>query len=266
MDVVDAAAVNSPLVQQPYPPSRAGTEFTAFSLAVAALQELFAAVDPLAAVPCDPAFKEEVVRDARAFLGTAPGRDGMDERHLLWMRRLAPVVRLPRGLPIVDWGGGYGLDALLLAACGHEVVLRETHLSALAVFGFLAERIAQVVGPLSTHSVRAGEAEVPPLGPVQAILLHEAARGRVGDSELIATCYSSLPVNGQLFLSDRNLVIPRRKGLRGRTWRRLAEKAGFLFVREHYHCAARSGWREMLEVMPGLRHLAASHVTLHFAK
>ena len=263
MDVVDAAALNSPLVQYPFPPSRAATDFKAFSLAVAALQELFAATDPLATVPCDPAYKEAVVRDARAFLGITRK---MEERHLAWMRRLEPVMRLPRGLPIVDWGGGYGLDALLLAACGHEMILRETHLSALAVFGFLAERVGHVVGPLSTHSVRAGETEVPPLGPVQAILLHEGARGTVDDEALLASCHAMLPVNGQLFLSDRNVAIPRLKGLRARTWRRLAEKAGFLFVREHYHCAARSKWRELVEVLPGLRHLAASHITLHFAK
>lgn len=262
MDVVDAAASNSPLVRQPFPPSRAGTDFTAFSLAVAALQEVFAASDPLALVPCDPDYKEQVVRDARTFLGAK----GIEERHLLWMRRLAPIARLPRGLPIVDWGGGYGLDALVIAACGHEVILRETRLSALAVFGFLAERLAQVTGPLATHSVLADQVAQPPLGPVQAILLHAAARETVDDEALLVNCLAALPVNGQLFLSDRNVAIPRPKRLRARTWRRLAEKAGFLFVREHYHCAARSKWREILEVMPGLRRIAASHVTLHFAK
>lgn len=263
MEVVDAST--SPLQPAPIPPrtTRAGMDLTVFAQAVEALQEFFASPDPLAAVPCDPAFKAEVVEDARTFLGTTRG---VQERHLLWLRRLAPVMRLPRGLPIVDRGGGYGLDALALAACGHEVILLEARLSALAVFGFLADHLSTRLGPLATHSVLGDKAEEPPLGPIQAILLHEGARGPLDDAALIAACYGALPMNGQLFLSDRKTGLPRRKGLRIRTWRRLAEKAGFLFVREHYHCAARSRWREIAEVMPGLRHLAASHVTLHFAK
>lgn len=263
MEVVDASA--SQLLSVPVPPrsTRAGMDRVAFEKMVSSLQELFAGADPLDAVPCDPAFKAEVVKDARVFLGASRG---LQDRHLLWMRRLAPVVRLPRGLPIVDRGGGYGLDALALAVCGHDVILHEARLSALAVFGFLADHLSRTVAPLSTRSVLADKAEEPPLGPVQAILLHEGARGRLDDAALLAACHAALPVNGQLFLSDRKVGFPRTKGLRARTWRALAEQAGFLFMREHYHCAARSRWREMAEVMPGLRHLAASHVTLHFAK
>lgn len=243
-----------------------------FERFVAFFRELFRAPDPLAEADCRDSYKEYVPRYYAQLFG--PDVRGPGRRHFLWLRRLSGLLELPAGTRILDLGGGYGMDSIFLASCGHRVTFFEITPHHVAIARHLQQRFEARFGPLDIRPVlglrtdkNAGAvaANAARIGTVDAVMLHEVAHHIEPVEPLFATCAAVLPPGGGLFLLEPNwfsalvqvhfLRVRRFTTVEQRIdedtgqpylygnenirppqrWRRLVEPAGFELVKQAYH-------------------------------
>lgn len=274
-----------------------------FERFVAFFCDVFNEPQPLKDVPCRDSYKEYV---PRYYRGTFTGvRGGLNRKHLKWFRRLAPVLSLPEGSTVVDWGGGYGLDSIFLAACGYKVVFYEITLNHIAICEHLKMRFEASLGqPLDIRCILADAAGDEPFGEVDAIILDEVAHHIEPVEDLFAKAARLLKPGRALFLLEPNFWNPVTQAyflkVRGfktvltltdettgkpylygnehirpsHVWSRLARKNGFHLVATEAVVPwglrrvrdMHSRLRALAERAPGVRHLLASHLTFVFIR
>lgn len=287
---------------QSAPTSTPATDLATFTRFVGFFSELFARPGLLDGVPCRDSFKEYVPKYyARTF-----GRRfrGLDRRHLKWFRRLEAVRAMPRGSRLVDFGGGYGMDAIFLAALGYDVVHYEITLSHIAIATFFRQEWETAFGPIQMRSVLATPDGEAMFGPVDAVLFDEVAHHIEPVEAAFRKAAELLTPGGRIVLMEPNFlslptqlyfyrvrgfdtVITQTDPLTGRTslygnehirpsfvWTRIARACGFAAAEQDWIIpwGARSATsltsrsRRMLEAIPVVRHLLASHVTYQFVR
>ena len=286
--------------RSPLPPS--DPRFDLFTKFVAFFCDFFSRPEPLADVPCRDSYKEYV---PRYYRGVFTGVRGVNRRHLQWFRRLSPVLSLAPGSTIVDWGGGYGLDSIFLAACGYKVVFYELTLSHIAICEHLKAQFEAETGlTLDLRCILKDGAGDEPFGEVDAVMLDEVAHHVEPVEELFAKARSVLKPGGALFLLEPNFWNPltqayffRVRGFRTvlelvdertgkpylygnehirpvHVWTRISRRAGFHLAateavvpwRMRTARQMRTWWRRAAEHVPGIRHLLASHFTFVFIR
>jgi SAM-dependent methyltransferase len=178
---------------------------------VACYSEVFSRPDPLAEANCRPSYKEYVPRYYSGMYG--PGVSGVGGRHLKWLRRLAPLLSLPEGTRILDYGGGYGMDSIFLAACGYELRFFEITPHHIGVCEYLRSEWEQRWGPISIRPVLAAgagsaaerrHANADAIGPVDVVLLDEVAHHIEPVSQLFELSADVLAPGGSLYLLEPN--------------------------------------------------------------
>lgn len=273
-------------------------EAVRFRRLVAFFCALFSEPNPLASADCRDSFKEYVPRYYRDWFG--PGVEGLTARHLKWFRRLSPVFDLPRGSTVLDFGGGYGMDSIFLASLGYKVTFYEVSNHHIGVAKALAAKYAEQFGPLDITFVHAHRDPLPT--GLDAVLLDEVAHHIEPVEEVFDIAARMLKPGGSLFLLEPNFLSApvqiyffRVRGFKvvglqwdietgevrplGREhirlipdWVARASKFGFQRLHTDYVVPwlirnAQPSWpRRMVEHLPLLRDLAATHVTIHFAK
>ncbi len=252
----------------------------------------------LAHVDCRESNKDFVSKKYRETFG--PGVDGPTPRHVRWYRRMAPLFSLEQGASILDYGGGYGIDAIFLAALGYEVLLYEVTPNQLAIARAFAERFATREGKLAIRYVHAGHDEMP--RALDAVMLKEAAHHIEPVQPAFDNAAAMLKRGGRLFLLEPNFLNPgiqanffRVRGF-NTVERRVDEETGkeFLVGNEHIRTVAGwtrharaagferrtteyfipwpgkaprpSSWQRALDRLPVSRQLLGSHVTVTYAK
>lgn len=224
------------------------------------------------------------------FAKTFTNATGINARHWKWFRRLKPVLALPRGARVLDYGGGYGMDSLFLASCGYDVTLFEVSPHHLAIARRLASELEAVAGPLALRFAQGTPAtDAPPDVVAQdAVLLDEVAHHIEPPARLFARCAAILRPRGSLFLLEPSFWSPLVQGyfwkVRGfETTRAMVDEitgAPYLYGNEHIR--PRHRWTALAESagftlrdtafigalasVPLLRDVASAHVTLRFER
>ncbi len=231
-----------------------------------------------------------------------PRIDPLSPRHLKWYRRLVPLLSLPRGSSILDYGGGYGMDTIFLASLGFEMVFYEITPPHIEIARWFTDRFRSGCGPLSISFVLAGE-EPAPRG-LDAVLLVEVAHHIEPAQRAFDTAAEILRPGGSLFLLEPNFFCPavqaylfKQRGFRTvvtvknkdtgeeyqwgnehirsiPTWTRLAASAGFSLKGAEFvvpwffrgPTPQPSRLRRSLERLPLIRDLLASNVTLEYMR
>jgi SAM-dependent methyltransferase len=228
------------------------------------------------------------------------GVEGPTPQHVRWYRRMAPLFSLPRGSSILDYGGGYGIDAIFLAALGYDVLLYEVTPNQLAIARAFQERFAEREGKLAIRYVHAGHDEMP--RDLDAVMLKEAAHHIEPVQPAFDNAAAMLRRGGYLYLLEPNFLNPgiqatffRVRGFKT-VERRVDDETGqkFLVGNEHIRTVAAwtrharaaglapqaieyyipwpgkaprpSSWQRALDRVPVNRHLLGSHVTMTFTK
>lgn len=269
-----------------------------FQRVVGFLCALFAEPEPFAAADCRDSFKTYARDYYRQWFGASI--EPMCPRHLQWYRRLAPVLALPPGSHVVDFGGGFGIDSLVLASLGHSVTFYELSRHHIGIAKALAERYATRYGPLQIQFVCARKESLP--AGMDAVMLDEVAHHIEPVEEAFDIADRMLKPGGSLFLLEPNfLSLPvqvhfyRVRGFHvvgfqrdietgelrrlGREhirlvcdWAARARKFGFRLVDADYVVPwmmrnPQPNWlRHTAEHLPLVREVFATHVTMHFAK
>lgn len=247
-------------------------------------------------VACNDQVRASVPRHFRRVFGADTGVLAIPQ--FRWFRRLQPLLRLPRGSTILDYGSGYGLDSVFLASRGYSVVLFENTLSQLAVAEHFARRWHTERGAIDFRSILRDRSGFEPFGHVDAVLLDEIAHQVEPVESVFAKCATILERGGRVFLLEPNGSNPRvqayylrRRGLRLTLWRtddatgerilsgnghirlpsvwnRIARRCGFQLERQEHvvpfalssERALRSPLRKVVETTRGLRSLVATDV------
>ena len=224
---------------------------------------------------------------------------GIGPRHLKWWHRLRPLLRtLPRSAVVLDYGGGYGMDSILLAACGYRVVFYEISPHHIAICAHFRDVWEAEMGPVDLRLMLSE-----PDGS-DAILLNEVAHHIEPPQPLFDRCARTLQPGGRLFLLEPNYFNPATQAfffrVRGfktvvhvtdertgmtrphgnenirprRSWNKLAKRAGLepggafpiipYFMRPG--ASPHEPWRMRLEATPLVSALLASHLTLEYVK
>jgi 2-polyprenyl-3-methyl-5-hydroxy-6-metoxy-1,4-benzoquinol methylase len=252
-------------------------------------------------VACTDSFRRYVLHYYRKTFG--PGVASVEARHRKWFRRLRPVLELPRGSTIVDFGGGYGLDSIFLASLGYRVSLYEVTMNHIAIALHFKAAWERAFGPILMDAVLARKTGDEALQNVDAILFDEVAHHIEPVGDAFRKASRMLRPGGQVFLLEPNfLCLPTQvyfynvrgfntvcertdpetgeKYLYGnehiRTlghWNRIARAAGLqvkppTFIVPYGLSAAsmNAGWRSLLERTPLLRLFVSSHITHRFQK
>ena len=228
------------------------------------------------------------------FSQTFTNATGINGRHWRWFARLAPIFALPRGARVLDYGGGYGMDSVFLASCGYAVTLFEVSPHHLAIARRFGEEMAKIAGRFQLEFVQGTPAtDAPPEVPPQdALLLDEVAHHIEPPERLFARCARILRPNGSLFLLEPNFWSPlvqayflKVRGLKT-TVAMTDEITGEPYLYGNEHIRPRTKWiahakgaglslREtrfigptgrILDGIPLVREVAASHLTMRFEK
>jgi SAM-dependent methyltransferase len=254
--------------------------------------------DLLAGVDCRADNKEFVAFKYRKMFG--PGIDGPTPRHLRWYRRMAPVFAVPCGGQVLDYGGGYGIDALFFAALGYRVYLYEITPDHLAIARAFANWYSARFGTLSLAYIEVGRDPEP--RNLEAVMIKEAAHHIEPVQPVFNVAARMLKRGGHLFLLEPNYWNPaiqanffrirgfrtvekRRDSASGHeylvgnehirsisAWRRHATAAGFVlsdvkrFVPWSRPKAKPTSGQQMIEGLPIVRDVVASHLTMHFVR
>ena len=265
---------------------------------VAFLCAMFEDPDPLAAAACRPSFKTYVPNYYRHWFGA--DIEPLTARHLQWFRRLRPVLALPAGSRLLDFGGGFGMDSIFLASLGYRVTFYEVSTHHIAIAKFIAQKYAAQAGPLDIQFVCVRK-DPPPTG-FDAVLLDEVAHHIEPVTDAFDTAARMLKPGGSLFLLEPNfLSLPvqlyffRVRGFKvvglqwdietgevrplGREhirlasdWAAQAGKFGFRLTESSYIVpwlmrSAEPSWlRRVAEQMPVVRAITATHLTMHFVR
>ena len=262
--------------------------------------ELFSRTAALEGLECRSNFKEYVLDYYRDYF--AERIRPLNHKHVKWLRRMELVLRLPVGSRIIDFGGGFGLDSILLASQGYKVVFCEISNNHLAVARFLKNAWEQRFGPIPLTILRADLPETRTIEPADAILFDEVAHHIEPAEHSFLTAAKMVRAGGHLFLLEPNFFSPsvqlfffRSRGFKtvgtriddttgeklvyGNehirplfVWRSIGSKCGFQLLEAHYVVpwflrnkeSLSSRWRLFLECTPGLRNILASHVTSHY--
>ncbi len=249
---------------------------------VAFFCDFFKRPDPLGAVRCLPSYREYVPSYYRKTFVKA---EGVTRRHRALLRRLAPVLALPPGSRVVDYGGGYGLDSLLLAALGFDVVFYEITPNHVAIADFLKAELERELGPLPMRCVLASPDE--DLGTHDAVFCDEVAHHIEPPRLLFDKVATIAP---RLFLLEPSFWNPavqayffRVRGFKTvirnpdgslygwenirppYVWDAHAREAGFERAATHWVFSWKPEWRA-IERVPGLRAAVCPHVTLEYVR
>jgi SAM-dependent methyltransferase len=277
------------------------SDFAVYVLVMRFFCELYSRSEALSRmldkVNCQQSSKNFVSYKYKEIFGDVA--DPPTPRHVRWYRRMMPLLSLPRGAKVLDYGGGYGIDALFLAALGYVVFLYELTPGHLAIARAFTERFAETYGPIAIHPVHAGHDEAP--NDLDAVMIKEAAHHIEPLQPAFDAAARMLRPGGQLFLLEPNFLNPaiqlhffRVRGFKTVTrsvdnlgnvtlsgnerirtvsgWTRHAHAAGFLPCETRYYIpwpgssSDLVNWQNWLEQAPGLRHLLGSHVTIRYMR
>ena len=282
------------------PPATRDERFEVLRQFVRFFCKVFSEKAPLENVACRQSYKDYVPRYYRGLL--PPGLENPTSAHVKWFRRLEPIFSLPSGSSILDYGGGYGVDTIFLAALGYDMTFYEITPHHIAIAKALAARYEAQFGPLKIRFVNARTDPLPQ--NLDAVSLNEVAHHIEPAETAFNMAAKMLRPGGTLFLLEPNFMcLPvqiyflRVRGFTVVTtvkdeetgaefqlgnehirlisdWTAKARRAGFLPGMRTYIIpwAARpdrpeaSPLRRALENMPGARNLLASHVTMQFLK
>lgn len=283
-------------------PETPDPDFEAFGRFIDFFCDAFGRSDLLAGVACEDSFKEYVPRYFSKLFGKGVRR--MDKRHLKWFHRLEPVLRLPRGSTILDFGGGYGVDSIFLASLGYKVIFYEITINHIAICQRFKSLWEEQFAPLQLRSILASREGGEPFGHVDAVLFDEVAHHIEPVEIAFQKCADTLKPGGHVFLMEPNFmslptqayffkvrgfetVLTKRDEETGReylygnehirpsfTWNRIARRAGFELVSEHHvvpyvmesYDSMRGAVRALAEKLPVLRKALSSHITFHYRK
>jgi SAM-dependent methyltransferase len=240
------------------PPHCSPEVVAAFERFVDFYRELFRRPAPLRDAKCRDSYKAYVPKYYRKVFG--PEVRGVGAVHYKWLRRLAPVLSLPRGARIVDIGGGYGFDSILLAALGYDLVFYELSPHHLAVCEHLTQQWQAQFGPLALRTVLRSKGGDPQelarknasaIGQVDAVLLDEVAHHIEPTDELFRFCARVVRPGGRLFLLEPNFWSPvvqavffRVRGFRV-VKELVDEDTGEKYQYGHEHIRTPSTWRKL---------------------
>jgi 2-polyprenyl-3-methyl-5-hydroxy-6-metoxy-1,4-benzoquinol methylase len=262
--------------------------------------DVFSEERPLENVPCRQSYKDYVPRYYRRLL--APGLGNLVPAHVKWFRRLEPIFSLPAGARILDYGGGYGMDSILLAALGYDVTFYEITPHHIAIAQAMAERYSNRFGALKMRFVNAKNEPLPE--GLDAVSLNEVAHHIEPVEMVFKTAARMLKPDGTLFLLEPNFlcapvqlfffrvrgfnvvatVKDRETGAEYQVgnehirlisdWTAKARSAGFVPGPRSFTIPwgtrtigpTPSSMRRALENLPVARNLLASHVTMQFRR
>lgn len=274
--------------------------FAAFERFVSFFKQLFAQPGLLADANCRQSYKGYVVNYYREMFGptSSPG----SPRHVRWYRRLTPLLALPRGSRILDYGGGYGMDSIFLASVGYEVVFYELTPHHIAIARWFADRFGAAFGKLPVRYSLVGVDREP--AGLDAVFADEVAHHIEPAQRVFDDAARMLRAGGHFHLLEPNYLNPMTQAffLKGRgfrtttwridettgkrylygnehirpiwTWNRFAREAGLTLQDIQYVSPWYSGPKldaplsqaHGAERLPLARAIAASHVGLHYAK
>lgn len=238
-------------------------EFRAFSRFVGFFSSVFSArEDPLASVDCGEALRRYVRRYyAKTFGGEATrraGPEGLLPRHYKWLLRLQPLLALPRGSTILDYGGGYGLDSIFLASRGYDVVFYEITAGHVAIAQRFRSLFEESFGALSFRAVLGSGRETAAefsarCGEVDAFLLDEVAHHVEPAAAPFHRAAAVLRPGGRLFLLEPSWFNPltqayffRVRGVKT-TLTLHDEKTGEPFLYGNEHIRPLAAWKAIAE-------------------
>lgn len=196
--------------------SRTFRDLDVFSRFIRFFHGVFSSPGFLDEVACRESHKQYV---PRYFANTFGPRSGLASaengellaRHLKWFRRLEPVLEMPRGSTLVDYGGGYGMDTVFLAGLGYRVVFFEISPHHIAIARHFARLWGDHRGrPLDVRFLlrdrsRAGHDD---FGEVDAFFLDEVAHHIEPAQSLFEIAARALKPGGKLFLLEPNAWSP----------------------------------------------------------
>ena len=253
--------------------------------------------------PCKQSYKDYFFHYYHSLLGRQISE--LKSRHIQWFRKLLPVLTLPPGSSILDFGGGYGMDTLFLASCGYNMVFYEKTPNHIAICRHLKNACEGVIGPLSIKTVLAGDVPNELFGNVDAIVVNEVAHHIEPPSTVFLKAHDLLRESGSLFLVEPNFFNPlvhayffRVRGFRtvlkkvdaasgtvirvgnehirpAMSWNAIAKQSGFYLVDATYSCRFgikegtsenRIVCRRSLELFPVIRQAVSSHITFQYRK
>jgi hypothetical protein len=162
------------LPRHPAPARFTNPDLQAFSEFVAFFREEFARPGFLDLAACGDRVRADVPRKYWRVFG--PLSTHMDARQFGWFRRMEPLLRMPKGSTILEWGGGYGLDSVFLASRGYSTVYFEQTLSQIAVAEYFANRWRAERGPVELRSILRDHTGFEPFGKIDAVLLDQVAQ------------------------------------------------------------------------------------------
>lgn len=178
--------------------------FAAFNQFLAFFKDLFAKPGLLADAGCRQSYKEYVPDYYRDIFG--PGATLDSARHLRWYRRLSPMLALPSGSRILDYGGGYGMDSIFLASVGYQVVFYELTQHHIAIARWFADRFGSAYGKLPIQFCLIG-VDPQPTG-LDAVFADEVAHHIEPPSRVFSAASSMLRPGGHFFLLEPNYLNP----------------------------------------------------------
>ncbi|MDG2149347.1 MAG: methyltransferase domain-containing protein [Planctomycetota bacterium] len=238
--------------------------------------ELLDGPDPLREADCRESYREYVPSHYKHLF--QPGKSGLSNRQLTWLRRLTPLLNLPPGTTILDMGGGYGFDSIFLASCGYEMVFCELTSHHIGVCELLKRRWEQEFGPLDLRCVLArrssGHAErvqatCEAIGKVNAVVLDEVAHHIEPVEDVFSLCASVLPKDGKIFLLEPNFwnfgtqaFFFRRRGFRT-VEPRVDEDTGEAYLYGNEHLRTHGRWKQLAE-QAGFRLCDTSYIVPYF--
>jgi 2-polyprenyl-3-methyl-5-hydroxy-6-metoxy-1,4-benzoquinol methylase len=274
------------------------TAFVAFERFSRGFCELISRPGLLEGAECRQSYKDHVPHYYGHLFG--PRVNPLSSRHLNWYRRLRPLLSLPAGSSILDYGGGYGIDTIFLASLGYKVFFYEITPHHIGVARWFVEQLGEQLGPLSVNFVLGGKDPVP--SELDGVLVKEVAHHIEPVQDVFDAAATMLRPGGHLFLLEPNFLCPvtqlyffRVRGFRTvvrlvneetgeeyewgnehirpiRIWNRFASAAGFNLSSRYFvvpwflrgPTPKPSLFRRGLEQIPLARHLIASHVTLDY--
>jgi len=282
--------------------SSADPRFLEFTRFCQFFNDLFKTPGFLAPVECRQSHKEYVPEYYQRLFG--PGVHAITKRHLKWFHRLKLVLSLPRGSVLVDFGGGYGLDSVLLATMGYRVIFYELTNDHLAVCEFFKRCWEEAFGVVDLQMVTPEERNRRSRIQADALLMNEVAHHIEPPSEAFSQAFTMLRPGGSLYLLEPNymnlavqLFFLRVRGIKtivrqtdARTgveylygnehirpfssWNRIAIENGLVPIQHHCVISAflrgpsslYSRWRRHAELLPVVRYALASHITLQYVR
>ena len=274
--------------------------FASFNRFLTFFAEEFARPGLLADAQCRQSYKDYVPDYYRDIFGKGVSLDS--PRHLRWYRRLAPLLALPPGSRILDYGGGYGMDSIFLASLGYKLCFYEITAHHIGVARWFSDRFAAAFGALPIEFCLVGVDPQPTA--LDAMFANEVTHHIEPAKRVFEDASKFLRPAGHFFLLEPNYLNPITQAffLKGRgfrtttwqvnevtgerylwgnehirpfwTWNRFAREAGFTLSERHYVASAYRGEKTAaelskehgVETWPVAREVLASHICFDYKK